>query len=354
MAAAAARGLGVRVGAAFVGVGFALAVGGSADLSAQIDPFYVEVEREAQTALARGESVAAARLYRVACFGMLDEPARLAACIARLAKAQEAAKDLEGFEASYLRLATVEERFQGLSRSTLSLAEKQELARLAAARLRPETVAQIPALAELVAADQEKAAEASAGKALPPPKRSKRRDAGKAPEAPGAPAGESASTAEAQSGEPNPGESVEVEAPAPADFPKAGSPPALAAAPDQDRLDAARRRVAERPERPVVEAELEAVRAIADRSPGDTAAARLAGDLAYLLGSWPVCADYYERAGDPGPEQPLGRFYMAVCFFETGERERAAALLAPSAARLKRSPFVDSYLSRILGTAASP
>jgi hypothetical protein len=118
---------------------------------------------------------------------------------------------------------------------------------------------------------------------------------------------------------------------------------------DQERLHEARRNVAARPERAVLETELEAVRAIADRNAGDAASARLAGDLAYLLGNWPVCADYYQRAGDPGPDQPLGRFYMAVCLFETGQTEPAALLIAPSADRLKRSPFVDAYLSRILG-----
>ena len=113
----------------------ALLLLGPAAAVAQIDSFYLDLERDARTAYVRGDLAGAARLYRVACFGMLDEPAPLAACTVRLASAQAAVKDLEGFRASYLRLATVEERFQGLSKSGLTPEDLKAFAVLAATRV---------------------------------------------------------------------------------------------------------------------------------------------------------------------------------------------------------------------------
>ena len=262
--------------------GLAALAGLAAPAGAAVDPFHLAVERDARAAASRGAAVDAARLYRIACFGMLDEPERLGACTVRLALAQHETGDREGFRESWNRLATVEERFQGLSRAAVEEGEKQELARAARAWLTAEQLRAIPAL-------------------------------GSAEPAAAAPSAE-----------------------------------------DHARLAAARELLAGQPAREELAAALTAVRPIADAWPADPAPARLAGDLAYRAALWPVCAEYYRRAGAPGFDAPLARFYMAVCLYETGARGEAAELLAPVAARLRPTPFVAAYLERILGASSLP
>lgn len=83
----------------------------AADGPAAPEPFYVDLERSAEVALARGEAAAAARKLRLACFGLLDFPERLGACLVRLGVAQGRAGDRPGFEATFERLDALEGRF---------------------------------------------------------------------------------------------------------------------------------------------------------------------------------------------------------------------------------------------------
>ncbi|HEX9800669.1 MAG TPA: hypothetical protein VGC00_10930, partial [Thermoanaerobaculia bacterium] len=189
--------------------GLAALAGLAAPAGAAVDPFHLAVERDARAAASRGAAVDAARLYRIACFGMLDEPERLGACTVRLALAQHETGDREGFRESWNRLATVEERFQGLSRAAVEEGERQELARAARAWLTAEQLRAIPALGS-----------AEPAAAAPP-----------------------VSAAEARRSAPS--------APA-ADPPAAASPPPAAAAPraeDHARLAAARELLAGQPAR---------------------------------------------------------------------------------------------------------
>lgn len=83
----------------------------AADRPAEPEPFYVDLERSAEVALARGEAAIAARKLRLACFGLLDFPERLGACLVKLGVAQGQAGDRPGFEATFERLDALEGRF---------------------------------------------------------------------------------------------------------------------------------------------------------------------------------------------------------------------------------------------------
>jgi hypothetical protein len=332
-------------------------LGVASALVAQIDPFYADLERDAAVAAARGDAGNAARLYRIACFGMLDEPVRLAACTVRLAIQQAKANDPEAFRDSFSRLATVEERFQGWTLADLSSEERSELARRAAALLPRETLGAIPGVAALAATIQP----AAAGRTSPSAegRRESRPAAQDAPSPAAAPVDRTAAEEPPRSSElpaavaaDEPAETATSE-PAPAPSLESASPASLA---DEERaqVESAQELLSGRPQREEIEAAAAALRQVAERHPEATEVARLVGDLAYRVADWPTCAEFYGRAGDPGPEAPLERFYMAVCLFETGRREAAAALLEPSVGQLKRSPFVESYLQRILPASDLP
>jgi hypothetical protein len=288
---------------------------------------------------------------------MLDEPVRLAACTVRLAIQQAKANDSEAFRDSFSRLATVEARFQGWTLAELSSEERSEFARVAAALLPRETLVAIPGVAALAATIQP----AAAGQ--PSPRAEGRRQPRTAPpEAPSpaaAPVDRTPAEESLQSTEPP--AAAAADEPALTATPEAAPPPApepASPAPFADderaQVESARELLSGRPQREEIEAATAALRQVAERHPEAIEVARLVGDLAYRVADWPLCADYYGRAGDPGPEAPLERFYMAVCLFETGRREEAAALLEPSVGQLKRSPFVESYLQRILPASDLP
>jgi hypothetical protein len=74
-----------------------------------VDPFYSSRLREGVAAYDRGDHAEAAASLRVACFGMLDVPGDLAPCLVRLALAQAAAGDRDGFAQTFRRLVEGEE-----------------------------------------------------------------------------------------------------------------------------------------------------------------------------------------------------------------------------------------------------
>jgi len=75
----------------------------------------------------------------------------------------------------------------------------------------------------------------------------------------------------------------------------------------------------------------------------------LAGECAYRLGRWKEVIEHFRRAGGPPAAQPNTSFYLAVALFETGNIEEAAALMRSCLSGLQRSPFVESYVKKILG-----
>jgi hypothetical protein len=122
---------------------------GAADRAVEPEPFYLDLERSAEVALARGEAAVAARKLRLACFGLLDLPERLAACLVKLAVAQSAAGDRPGFEETFERLDALEGRFPVYAGLKLEPALRQRFEERLKAWISAETLATRPAFRPL-------------------------------------------------------------------------------------------------------------------------------------------------------------------------------------------------------------
>ena len=83
--------------------------------SARIDPFYEKLLREGVAAQGRGDFAGAARRFRVAAFGMLDEPTRLVEALVRLGLAQAALEDRTAFDRTFERVIEIEQLFGAYS-----------------------------------------------------------------------------------------------------------------------------------------------------------------------------------------------------------------------------------------------
>lgn len=115
-----------------------------------IDPFYLDLLREGERALAQGDARQAARDLRLACFGMLDEPPALAGCLGRLLLAEQVAGSDDAV-ATAARLVEVEERFEGFSRSDLAAEQKASIEARLAELLPAATLSRAPAFAAALA-----------------------------------------------------------------------------------------------------------------------------------------------------------------------------------------------------------
>ena len=73
----------------------------------------------------------------------------------------------------------------------------------------------------------------------------------------------------------------------------------------------------------------------------------LAAQGAYRAAQWDKAVAFFSAAGGPGTDQPLLQFYNAIALFETGQPREAADLLALALPKIRRTPFVDSYVARI-------
>lgn len=91
---------------------------------------------------------------------------------------------------------------------------------------------------------------------------------------------------------------------------------------------------------------------VAERNPGSRQAQRLAGELAYRASSWSEAVRYFHRAGISTGDRPELLFYYAVALWESGEPAAAAVVLEQALPRLRRTPFVDGYIEKILGESA--
>jgi tetratricopeptide (TPR) repeat protein len=148
-------------------------------------------------------------------------------------------------------------------------------------------------------------------------------------------------------------------APAPAAGP-GGSAPAAPGAPALPRplapLSTAEREAMARSEKllsataiPDLREALRLARELADAHPDSKEAQYLAGAAAYRNSRWPEAAAYFRRGGPPGDDHPELLFYMAVAFYEVGDQPGAASALKRSLPNLQKTPFVESYVKRILG-----
>lgn len=91
--------------------------------AARIDPFYEQLAERGRIEASQGLAAEGARHLRLACFGMLDEPRRLAHCLVSLAVAEGDAGDRAGFAATFDRLVEVERRFSALSQAAVPAGE---------------------------------------------------------------------------------------------------------------------------------------------------------------------------------------------------------------------------------------
>jgi hypothetical protein len=307
---------------------------------AAIDPFYQGLLREGQLALDRKDYGIAARQLRLACFGMLDDPRPLADCLSRLFLAQDGANDLEGIRETFRRLAEVEDRFKGYSQADIAPELRAAVEARLAVRIPAATLAGAPAF------------RSTQGKKTPSPPAAGPAAGSSAAPAHGAPAAKppatQASPIAAQAPEPG------AAAP-PAGTAAAGGPakPPAADKPFTDaerkKLDQARQLLAEqRPPKELRQA-FELARSVADAHPGSKEAQHLAAEGAYRISRWGDATAYFRRGGDPGDAEPERLFYLAVSLYESGDAPAAAAALKRSLPNLKRTPYVESYIRKILG-----
>jgi hypothetical protein len=121
----------------------------AAERAAEPEPFYLDLERSAEVALARGEAAVAARKLRLACFGLLELPERLGACLVKLAVAQAEAGDRPGFEETFERLDALEGRFPVYAGLELEPPLRQRFEERLKAWISAETLASRPAFRPL-------------------------------------------------------------------------------------------------------------------------------------------------------------------------------------------------------------
>jgi tetratricopeptide (TPR) repeat protein len=273
-----------------------------------VDPFYSSRLREGVAAYDRGDHAEAAASLRVACFGMLDVPGDLAPCLVRLALAQAAAGDRDGFAQTFRRLVEGEELLGLYSQAVLP-------AGLAAA-FEAKVTEWLPAgtLALLRAPSAQPAATAAAP--APPPA---------AAEPPGSPGSA---------------------APAPA----AAAPPRPAFTPaDEQALARISAQLAAATSAAEVESAYVAASRLAEQHPTDPRVQHTAAEVAYRASRWADAVRYFRRGGDPGEAQPLMLFYFSVALWESGERTEAAAVMRRCEGLVRQTPFVEAYRRRILG-----
>lgn len=91
-----------------------------------VDPFYDNLLAEGRLDFARGDFNEASRLFRIACFGMLDEPDRLADCRVRLALSEAELGRREEFEETFRRILDLERRFDAYTRAEIPAEVRSE------------------------------------------------------------------------------------------------------------------------------------------------------------------------------------------------------------------------------------
>lgn len=299
-----------------------------------IDPTYLDLLRDGIHEYDRGNFPLAARSLRLACFGMLDEPKSLAECLGRLALAQDKAADPESFRETFRRLVELEERFQAYSQSALPPELRGALEARVAALIPAATLAASPPPFRTLSG-RKPAAQASKEPAKETTRQTPRVQ--EPPRSQPAPSQPSTST------------------PPPANAP-AASPPMSPASPrpitaeERTKLDKARKLLDEKDKARDLKQAFQLAREVADAHPDSLEAQHLAGEAAYRVSRWQDAAAYLQRGGGPREDEPERLFYLAVSLYESGNAQAAAEALRRSLPNLQRSPYIDSYTKKILGS----
>lgn len=278
-------------------------------------PHYERLLQEGRFALERGEPEQAAQALRLACFGLLEEPPVLADCLVRLALAQSALEDVQGFLETFRRIVEVENRFGGYSAAVLQQEARSAFEESVIEHVPESMLDGAGVFADLVADEAEEEGAGNGTGAEPAPR---------VAQPPALPA-------DSPAGDPGDGERGAELSPE-----------------DRGRLDRARELMAGARNRSDLDEPFRLARDVADANPGSPEAQHLTAVIAYRGARWREAVRYFRRGGDPGEEQPEMLFYMAVALFESGEGEAAAEALRRSLPRLEATPFVRSYRSKIL------
>lgn len=134
----------------------------------------------------------------------------------------------------------------------------------------------------------------------------------------------------------------EASAPTPAD-------PAPLPEAARQQLDRARQLLAQARTAPDLTEPLQLAAEVAATHPTSTEAQQLAGQIAYRASRWRDAVRYLTAAGEPDTQQPDLLFYLAVSLYESGETDHASKVLKEALPALRHTPFVDSYIQKILG-----
>jgi tetratricopeptide (TPR) repeat protein len=287
---------------------------------AAADLFYLDLLRDGIHAFDRSEFAVASRHFRLACFGMLDEPKLLGECLARLALAQDKGEDVAGFRETFGRLVEVEERFQGYSQSSLPPEIRTVLEQRMATHIPAPTLAASP--------------QTLRGSAARKPEAQANRTPATKP----------------QSDKPQPIERSTAPPPAQSAPPPPPVPAAKAlTSAERQKQEKARQLLVETGNVRQLREAFQLAREVADAHPESREAQQLAGEAAYRISRWSDAAEYLGRAGGPGEDQPELLFYLAVALYESGDRQTAAVPLRRALPNLQRTPYVDGYAKKILG-----
>lgn len=258
------------------------------------DPFYENLLAKGTDQYNRRDFVAAARTLRLACFGFLEEPERLADALVRLGLAQAAGGLGEMFVDTFRRVVEVEERFGAYAKAPILDPVRAEFERQAVALVPASTLRTAAGFSHLAA--------------------------------------------------PRPGTATPVPSPAPE---TAGLLRPASAAPPSEAGEL-RQAQALLAEGKVVESYALAKR-LADSHPNWREAQFAVAEAAYRLARWLEAVAYFGRGGDPGEEQPLLLFYWAVSLYESGDRAKAVEVMRRALPRVKRTEYVEKYRTKILG-----
>ena len=352
------------------------------------DSFYAGLLRDGELLADQGKSVAAVKSLRIACFGMLDQPVVLARCLVRLGLAQAATGDGGAFRETFSRLLEVESRQPAYSAADIappirSAFEQQVAQRIPSATLAASPTFQklateggdgknakhgrkeSPAVVKTPPAPAPEAQPAPQPKPVPPPTPAPHAEplrtsapAVPPPPAAAAPVQNPVGQKPASVAPPAASTSTPAARPAPAMAPPPpapASPPALAsaAAPtvlsaeEQAAIASARTRMQGAKVAADLLAAADTAKKVADAHPASVEANALAGEIFYRSSRWPAAVIYLERSGPPAG-QPLLAFYLAVAQFESGDRAGAASTLRPLLGKLQHTPYVQTYIQKIL------
>jgi hypothetical protein len=271
--------------------------------SATIDPFYEGLLRDGMHAYDRKDYTAAAKDLRLACFGMLEEPKRLADCLTRLALAQDRAEDLDGFRNTFRRIVEVEERFGAYTGGGVAADLRSAFEARLAARVPAATLEGVPAFRSLA---KTPAASAARPRSEPTAK----------PE-----------PASARPSEPQPPGNAE-----------------------RKKMEQVRKTLdSPNPGNRELKQAFQLAKEVADAHSTVSEAQHLAAEAAYRLSRWGDATAYFRRGGDPGEDKPELLFYMAVSLFESGDTAAAAEAIRRSLPNLRKTEYVHSYEKKILG-----